>query len=147
MLSIGLWRRYINITIRILDIIHRPVLYLKHDVSETGFCLRLQVEITQVGPIERASLCLCAGTQTTSFYWADLKTETIQPPISRVEYRAIDNVQNCGSYVTIVTNLQMLLVQDGRCSNRDSNLAYVRGFTGCSHFLCRSLRSLLSSSH
>jgi hypothetical protein len=28
---------------RILDIIYRPVLF-KHNVSETGFCLRLQVE-------------------------------------------------------------------------------------------------------
>jgi hypothetical protein len=28
-----------------LDIIHRPVFYLKHDVSETGFCLNFQVEI------------------------------------------------------------------------------------------------------
>jgi hypothetical protein len=26
----GLWRWYINITITILDIIHRPVFYLKH---------------------------------------------------------------------------------------------------------------------
>jgi hypothetical protein len=26
------------------DIIHRPVLYLKHNVSETEFCFRLQVE-------------------------------------------------------------------------------------------------------
>jgi hypothetical protein len=44
MLSIGLWRWYINITITILDIIHRFVLYLKHDESETALCLRLQVE-------------------------------------------------------------------------------------------------------
>jgi hypothetical protein len=29
MLSIGLWRWYINITITILDIVHRPVFYLK----------------------------------------------------------------------------------------------------------------------
>jgi hypothetical protein len=29
MLSIGLWRWYVNITIRILDIIHGPVFYLK----------------------------------------------------------------------------------------------------------------------
>jgi hypothetical protein len=29
MLSIGLWRCYINITITVLDIIHRPVFYLK----------------------------------------------------------------------------------------------------------------------
>jgi hypothetical protein len=37
---------------------YRPVFYLKHDVSETGFYLRLQVEHTLVGPIETASLCL-----------------------------------------------------------------------------------------
>jgi hypothetical protein len=29
--------------------------YLKHNVSETGFCLRLQVEPTQLGPIDRPS--------------------------------------------------------------------------------------------
>jgi hypothetical protein len=46
MLSIGLWRWYINITIMILDIILRPAFYLKYDVSETGLCLRLQVEPT-----------------------------------------------------------------------------------------------------
>jgi hypothetical protein len=39
-----------------LDIIHRPVLYLKHGVREIGFCLRLQMEPVQTGPIERASL-------------------------------------------------------------------------------------------
>jgi hypothetical protein len=37
-----------------LDIIRRPVFILKH-VSETGFCLRLQVEPTQLGPIDTAS--------------------------------------------------------------------------------------------
>jgi hypothetical protein len=58
MLSTGLWRWYINITITILDIIHRPVFYLKLNVSETGICLRLQVESTQFSPIDRASLCL-----------------------------------------------------------------------------------------
>jgi hypothetical protein len=58
MLSIGSWRWYINITITILDIMHRPVFYLKHDVSETGFCLRLQVEPTQLCAIAKASLCL-----------------------------------------------------------------------------------------
>jgi hypothetical protein len=48
-----------------LDIIHRPVcisnailfFYLKH-VSEAGFCLRLQVKLTQLGPISRLSLYL-----------------------------------------------------------------------------------------
>jgi hypothetical protein len=33
------------ITITILDIIHRPILYLKHNVSETGLCLCLQVNL------------------------------------------------------------------------------------------------------
>jgi hypothetical protein len=37
-----------------LDIIHRPFLF-KNIVSETGFCLRLQVKPTQLGPIDRAS--------------------------------------------------------------------------------------------
>jgi hypothetical protein len=54
-----------NITITILYIIRRPVFYLIHDVSETGFFLGLQVEHVQMG----------------SFYWAHLcrfhlKTET-----------------------------------------------------------------------
>jgi hypothetical protein len=35
-----------------LDIILRPGVYLKHDVSETLFCLRLQVELAQMNPIE-----------------------------------------------------------------------------------------------
>jgi hypothetical protein len=33
MWSIGLWKWYINITITILDIIHRPVSYLKHMID------------------------------------------------------------------------------------------------------------------
>jgi hypothetical protein len=38
-------------TITIPDIIHRPVSYLKHSVSETGSCLRIHVEPTQLGHI------------------------------------------------------------------------------------------------
>jgi hypothetical protein len=37
--SLLLW--YINTIIQFLDIIHLPVFYLKQNVSETGFCLRL----------------------------------------------------------------------------------------------------------
>jgi hypothetical protein len=33
-------------------------LFKTRNVSETGFCLRLQVEPTQLGPIDRASPCL-----------------------------------------------------------------------------------------
>jgi hypothetical protein len=40
------------LTITITDIVHRLVFYLKHEVSETGFCLRLQEESTKLGPIE-----------------------------------------------------------------------------------------------
>jgi hypothetical protein len=40
-----------------MDIIIHLVFYLKHDVSETGFCFSLQVEPTQVGTIEKSSLC------------------------------------------------------------------------------------------
>jgi hypothetical protein len=36
-----------NITIIIQDIIHRPVFYLKNDVSDSGFCVRFQVKPTQ----------------------------------------------------------------------------------------------------
>jgi hypothetical protein len=55
--SIGLRQLHINTTITIPDIIHRPVAYLKHDILETGFCLRLQVVPTQLGQIDRASPC------------------------------------------------------------------------------------------
>jgi hypothetical protein len=87
MLSIGFWWWYINITITILDIIHRPVFYLKHNVSETAFCPNLQVEPSQLSPIDRANLCLCTGleTETIYIYWIQLnrfylKTETVQSP-------------------------------------------------------------------
>jgi hypothetical protein len=58
MLPIGLRRSYNNTTITILDIIHRLAFYLKRNVSETGFCPRLQVEPTQLGLTDRASLRL-----------------------------------------------------------------------------------------
>jgi hypothetical protein len=48
----------LRITITILDIIHRPVFYLKHSVSESSFCLRLQAEPIQIGKVHRANLCL-----------------------------------------------------------------------------------------
>jgi hypothetical protein len=38
-----------DITVAVLDIIHRPVLYFKHNVSETGLCFRIQAELTQLG--------------------------------------------------------------------------------------------------
>jgi hypothetical protein len=53
-----LWWWYINIIITVLDIIHHPVFYLKHDVLETGLCLCLQAEPSQLNPIDRPSLHL-----------------------------------------------------------------------------------------
>jgi hypothetical protein len=41
--------------ITILDIIHRPLFYLKHNDSEIGFYLRFQVAPTQFDSIARAS--------------------------------------------------------------------------------------------
>jgi hypothetical protein len=58
MRSTSLWQRYINIIIMIMNITHCSVFYLKHNVSETGFCLLLQVEPTQLGPINRNNLYL-----------------------------------------------------------------------------------------
>jgi hypothetical protein len=46
--------KYIARTI-ILDIIYRSIFYLKHDISEAGLCLRLEVEPTEFGPVGRAS--------------------------------------------------------------------------------------------
>jgi hypothetical protein len=61
----------LDTTITILDVIHRPVFYLKHDVSETEFCLCLQVRTTEIGRIEKAELCL----RTTSTICCDTDNE------------------------------------------------------------------------
>jgi hypothetical protein len=47
---------------------HCPVSYLKHDVPETEFCLRLQVEPTQVGPTEETSLSSDTSNKTNAVY-------------------------------------------------------------------------------
>jgi hypothetical protein len=44
------------VIILFLEFIHHPIFLFKtHHVSETGFCLRLQVKSIQLGPIDRAS--------------------------------------------------------------------------------------------
>jgi hypothetical protein len=62
MLSLGLSRWYINITITILDISHRLFLHMKHYIPETGFCLRLHVEHT-------ARLALSVGPNWVGSTW------------------------------------------------------------------------------
>jgi hypothetical protein len=58
--SKSLWRWYINVIIVSLHIIH-CCFYLKHNVSEAGFCLRLQIKHTPLGPIDRDSPYLRTG--------------------------------------------------------------------------------------
>jgi hypothetical protein len=53
-LSRGLQQWYINTNIRILDISHRSVFDLNLKLTETGFCLRIQMASTWLDP----SLCL-----------------------------------------------------------------------------------------
>jgi hypothetical protein len=65
--SIGLWRWYINTTITILDIIHRPIFYLKH-VSETGFCLLLSwAQSTELVPL--SGLAMSIGPNWVGITW------------------------------------------------------------------------------
>jgi hypothetical protein len=45
--------KYVSNTI--LEIIHRPVPYLKHDVLQIGFCFRFKMEPTMLGPMYKAS--------------------------------------------------------------------------------------------
>jgi hypothetical protein len=52
------------LSIIILHIVYRPVFYLKHDVSETWFCLRLEMVWTQLSPIGRDSLSLRTSAPT-----------------------------------------------------------------------------------
>jgi hypothetical protein len=46
----------LNITIIIVDVMYRLVFYLKDDVKEIGFRIRLQVEPTQFGPMDRKAV-------------------------------------------------------------------------------------------
>jgi hypothetical protein len=58
-----------------LDIIHPPVFIYKHNVSETGSCLRLQVKPTQFDPIDRDSPYLLTYLPTPDRVY---KTNTAQ---------------------------------------------------------------------
>jgi hypothetical protein len=77
----GLLNTVMYIAMAILDIIHPPAFYLRHDVSETGFYLRLQVEPTKEGSLGSAGfmnpigVVSCLETETSSIYWAHLKTK------------------------------------------------------------------------
>jgi hypothetical protein len=67
-----------------LEIIHHPVFYLKHNISETGcWVLHLQVEPTQLGPIARASLYVRTPA-TTQTGLTKPKNTNQQTPVSVV---------------------------------------------------------------
>jgi hypothetical protein len=51
---------------QIFDIILRPA--LKHNVSETAYCLRLQVEPIQLGPLDRVGLSVSPKDSATSTF-------------------------------------------------------------------------------
>jgi hypothetical protein len=84
--SVGLWRRYINVTITVLVITHRPVFSLKHNISETGLCLHLRVEPTQLCPIDEANLCLWTPATTMKFIKSIQHTPPITPRGGGLEY-------------------------------------------------------------
>jgi hypothetical protein len=46
----------------------RPVLYLKHDVLETRFCLRLAVEIAHMSKMNKAGLCFWTNIPSSQTY-------------------------------------------------------------------------------
>jgi hypothetical protein len=81
-----------------VDIIHPPVFYLKHDISETGFWLRLQVEHTQLVSIDRASHC-DPETETSSISKAQLSRLHLKTRTESSLRYVVDNVQNCDCYI------------------------------------------------
>jgi hypothetical protein len=86
MLSVGLWWWYINITITILDIIHRPVFYLKLNSTLylTGSTLRLRYEPN--------GLMLSVGL----WWWYINKTNTILDIIHRPVFYLKHDVSETG---------------------------------------------------
>jgi hypothetical protein len=67
----------------------------KHDVSETGLCLRVHMEPTQLGPIDRFGdrLPLSMGPSD----WVPLETETefsLRNVVILNKNRTMDNVRN-----------------------------------------------------
>jgi hypothetical protein len=59
-----------------LDIIQRLFLF-KNIVSETAFCLRLQVKATELGPIDRASAYLRISTPSPGRVYKPVTAQTI----------------------------------------------------------------------
>jgi hypothetical protein len=93
----------------------------KQNVSDIGFCLRLQVKPTQCSPIDRASpylLCPIDWAQLSRFY---LKTETesslqivvfcnIKRTVILDKDRTMDNVQKYNIYSNVPSSQILHLI-------------------------------------
>jgi hypothetical protein len=77
--------------VTVLDIIHRPVLYLKHDVSETGLCLHLKVNLAR-----RQRLALFGPSKLVQREDGNRIQSTKRFVFNK---RTMDSVQNCDSYM------------------------------------------------
>jgi hypothetical protein len=140
--SIGLWRWYINISITILDIMHRPVFYLKLNSSLyvcpylTGNTLRLRYEPNNlmvsiglwrwyinitISILNYPSSCFVSKTQRFGDWILNSSSSgtysvgllSISGPVSslrnvefKLKHKTMDNVQNCDSLDS--TSLQKL---------------------------------------
>jgi hypothetical protein len=78
---------------------HRPGLYLKHGVSDTGFGLRLRMESTQLGPADKASLVLRNIKSTWVGSTWRRRQNRVRNCVSNK--RTMDNAQNCVGCVNI----------------------------------------------
>jgi hypothetical protein len=116
--SLGLWEWYINATINILYIIHRLVFYLNHNVSETGFCLRLTVNIlswalsSELVPAsgrqqqrQGQGLAMSIGPN-----WVCTSWRRGQFSLGNVfkKHRTMDNVQNLDRYMFVYLFILMV---------------------------------------
>jgi hypothetical protein len=57
-----------NTTVTVLDIVRRSVCCLRQCVSETAVGVLLRVGPTQLGPVDRSSLCLRLQVGPTQLY-------------------------------------------------------------------------------
>jgi hypothetical protein len=87
------------IIITILDIINKSVFNLEHNISDTGFCFRPQVEHTLLGPVD--SLCIRATVSSEG-------RDRIQSQKRCAWNKRQDDVQNAAA---LLKNICKLLLQ------------------------------------
>jgi hypothetical protein len=96
------------------------VFYLEHDVSETEFCLRLQVEPTQMGPIQRASLYVRTEAKPIGFVAAIRRQLFLLFPSEYVPPEEGDRIQSRKRRVFRLQNAKTLIHEEV------SNIMYIR---------------------